>query len=747
MILVLIRQMPMPLIQIVYLIIFSYYTVRFPSTPIIIVDILLICLAIKHYKRRIVPWLLCLLVSTVCLFSYWQWQENKDYKQQPETISQVRLIPDTVAINGDSLTFIGEHKHHKYKLFYKMKSERELVFFRENRDYLDILSEIPLEEAESVRNFSGFDYRAFLKYQGIYRTGYIKGLSHLSKSPARNLIEIMRTWRRQAIIICQKEFPKPMSDYMTGLLFGYLDKSFGEMTQIYSQLGIIHLFALSGMQVTFFLNYFRKLLVIVGVPRDYFPCLDILFSLFYALMTGFSISVLRSLCQSNLRNFGVKGLDNFALAFLLIFICDRQFLLSIGGVLSFAYAFFITILHFENFEGIRRKVYETFALNLCLLPFLISYFSQFNAVAIFLTILFSFLFDNIILPILCVTFLLSPLIKCSIFNSLFLLMEKLVHLIGSYTSKPITFGNPNLMQFFLLILVIALFVNQLSKKKAIFLPASIIVLLLLSVRTPFLNEITLVDVGQGDSILIRDMDNKTLLIDVGGVHHFDGKKAWQKKYRQANAEKTLIPYLKSRGVTKIDYLLLTHTDNDHVGDMEEVAKNFEVKEILTSQGSLKNMSFVNRLRAMQIKTKIVKAGDRLSIMGSYLQVLYPWSIGDGKNNDSLILYGHLLGKNFLFTGDIEADGEKALIQRYPNLKVDILKVGHHGSKGSSTEDFLNTVSTKIALISAGKNNAFRHPNPETLERFRERHVKVYRTDQQGAIRFTGRSQWKIETCR
>lgn len=747
MILALIRQLPMPLIQIVYLVIFSYYTVRFPSIPLIIVDILIIFLVIKHYKKRIIPWLICLSVSTMSLFNYWQWQENKIYNQQPNTISQVRLIPDTVAINGDSLTFTGEHKHNSYKLFYKLKSKRELVFFRENRDYLEIVSEIALEEAEGIRNFSGFDYRAFLKYQGIHRIGHIKELNQLSKSPTRNLIEIVRTWRRQAIIICQKEFPKPMSDYMTGLLFGYLDKSFGEMTRIYSQLGIIHLFALSGMQVAFFLNYFRKLLILLGIPRDYFPYLDILFSLFYAFITGFSISVLRSLWQSNLRNFGFKGLDNIALAFLLMFICDRQFLLSIGGVLSFAYAFFITVLRFESFEGIRRRVYETFALNFCLLPFIISYFSQYNVIAILLTILFSFLFDNVILPILCITFLLSPLIKFSIFNSLFLLMEKLVHLIEGYTSKPITLGNPNVIQFFLLIMALAFFVNQLSKKKTVFLPTCVIVLLFLSMRIPFRNEITVVDVGQGDSILIRDMNNKTLLIDVGGVHHFDGREAWQKKYRQTNADRTLIPYLKSRGITKIDYLLLTHTDNDHVGDMEEVAKNFEVKEILTSQGSMKNVSFVNRIKAMKIKTKLVKAGDRLSIMGSYLQVLYPWSIGDGKNNDSLVLYGRLLGKNFLFTGDIEAEGEKALLSKYPNLKVDILKVGHHGSKGSSTENFLNTISMKVALISAGNNNAFKHPSPETLERFKERHVKVYRTDQQGSIRFTGRRQWEIETCR
>lgn len=106
----------------------------------------------------------------------------------------------------------------------------------------------------------------------------------------------------------------------------------------------------------------------------------------------------------------------------------------------------------------------------------------------------------------------------------------------------------------------------------------------------------MIDVGQGDSIFIRDMRGKTILIDVGGKVAFAKKASWQRALQTANAEKTLIPYLKTQGVDTIDQLVLTHTDTDHMGDMETVAKSFKIREILVSSGSLTKPNFVKRLK-------------------------------------------------------------------------------------------------------------------------------------------------------
>ena len=184
-----------------------------------------------------------------------------------------------------------------------------------------------------------------------------------------------------------------------------------------------------------------------------------------------------------------------------------------------------------------------------------------------------------------------------------------------------------------------------------------------------------------------------------------------------------------------------------MGDMLEVAKELKIGQVLVSPGSLTKPDFVVKLRQMKTPVRAVSAGDNLPIMGSHLQVLYPIEVGDGSNNDSVVLYGKLLGKNFLFTGDLEEEGEQQMIATYPNLPVDVLKAGHHGSKGSSSPEFLEHISPQVALISEGQNNRYKHPHQETLERFQAQNMTIYRTDEQGAIRFRGLKTWHIETVR
>lgn len=191
----------------------------------------------------------------------------------------------------------------------------------------------------------------------------------------------------------------------------------------------------------------------------------------------------------------------------------------------------------------------------------------------------------------------------------------------------------------------------------------------------------------------------------------------------------------------------THTDTDHIGDLEAVAKELDIGEILVSQGSLTVPEFRKRLKKLAAPVRVLQAGDKLPIMGSQLQVLYPSQVGDGGNNDSLVLYGSLLGLRFLFTGDLEKEGEETLMAVYPKLPVDVLKAGHHGSKGSSSPAFLDFISPKLALISAGKNNRYRHPHQETLQRFERAQTLIYRTDQMGAVRFKGIKQWQIEVVK
>ena len=178
-----------------------------------------------------------------------------------------------------------------------------------------------------------------------------------------------------------------------------------------------------------------------------------------------------------------------------------------------------------------------------------------------------------------------------------------------------------------------------------------------------------------------------------------------------------------------------------------MTKAFHVGEILVSKGSLKQKEFVAELQVTQTKVRSVTAGENLTIFGGYLEVLSPRKMGDGGYDDSLVLYGKLLDKNFLFTGNLGEKGEKDMLKHYPDLEVDVLKASQHGSKNSSSPAFLEKLKPELTLISVGKSNRTKLPHQETLTRLETINSKVYRTDQQGAIRFKGWNSWKIESVR
>ena len=321
----------------------------------------------------------------------------------------------------------------------------------------------------------------------------------------------------------------------------------------------------------------------------------------------------------------------------------------------------------------------------------------------------------------------------------------MIRWVADFAPRPLIFGKPNLWLLVALLLVLAL-IYDFRRKKSWLLSFSFLALLLFFLtKHPLQNEITVVDIGQGDSIFLRDWQGRTILIDVGGRVEIGKKEAWQERQTSSNAEKTLIPYLKSRGVASLDVLVLTHTDTDHMGDMLEVAQHFSIKEIYVSKGSLTQSDFVQKLEQIETSVHVVEVGDEIPVFDSALQVLYPSRTGDGGNDDSIVLYGEFFQTKFLFTGDLEKQGETELLQRFPQLKADVLKAGHHGSKGSSSPEFLEQIQPKLALISAGQNNRYRHPHQETLERFEKLNTAIYRTDQQGAIRLIGWNSWRIET--
>ncbi|HEM3942183.1 TPA: DNA internalization-related competence protein ComEC/Rec2 [Streptococcus suis] len=739
-------KLPCQPIHLALLAVAVYFAVH--SFSLLTIGLLSLVLTVFGVRQGKTVFLKTLPLLALCglFFGYQKVQWERADQSAPEQVTTVQVIPDTIDINGDSLSFRGRADGQTYQVFYKLTSQEEQAYFQKLADLVQLEVEAEVSLPAGQRNFKGFDYQAYLKTRGIYRTVKLTAIKKIVPVQSWNVFDWLSSWRRQALVYVKTNFPAPMSHYMTGLLFGELDSDFDQMSDLYSSLGIIHLFALSGMQVGFFIDKFRWILLRLGLTKEAVDKLQIPFSLVYAGLTGFSVSVVRSLVQKILGNLGLRKLDNFAVTVFVCLLILPRFLLTAGGVLTFTYAFLLTVFDFEDLGKVKKAAVESFSISLGILPVLMTYFYAFQPLSILLTFVFSFVFDVLLLPGLSVIFLLSPIVKITWVNGFFVFMEKIIVWVADLGLRPWILGKPS--ELVLLLLLVSLFLlYDFHRKKNWLLGLSLVLALLFFItKHPLENEVTVVDIGQGDSIFLRDMRGRTVLIDVGGRVDFAAKEAWQERSSQANAERTLIPYLHSRGVDRIDSLVLTHTDTDHVGDVLEVAKQVQIGRIVVSPGSLTVPDFVATLKKINVPVHVVKVGDRLPIFDSYLEVLYPDGTGDGGNNDSVVLYGRLLETNFLFTGDLE-QGELDLIETYPNLPVDVLKAGHHGSKGSSYPEFLDHIEAKIALVSAGENNRYKHPHQETLDRFDSRNIQVYRTDQQGAIRFRGWKEWRIETVR
>lgn len=235
-----------------------------------------------------------------------------------------------------------------------------------------------------------------------------------------------------------------------------------------------------------------------------------------------------------------------------------------------------------------------------------------------------------------------------------------------------------------------------------------------------LTKVHFIDVGQGDSTLIES-DGRYMLIDAGDNHESD----------------TVIQYLNNLQVKRLDYVIGTHPHADHIGGLDKVIEAFEVGKVILPPKEHTTKTFEDLIDAIASKgMKITKptAGDVYQLGSSTFQIIAPnGEYGDHLNNWSAgirLTYG---GTSFLFTGDAESEVEQDIVSNGLNIRADVLKLGHHGSRTSSSDEFLDNVKPTYAVISCSKDNSYGHPHTETMEKMKMRNIQVFRTDQQGTI--------------
>jgi competence protein ComEC len=444
-------------------------------------------------------------------------------------------------------------------------------------------------------------------------------------------------------------------------------------------------------------------------------------------------------------------------------------------------------LKIRNFQSLTHYIFEAIIVSLivqaCLLPFLIVYFHRVSAISVFLNIwvgivialesfaaLFAVLFANLssalAFPFVKLTEVLNWLLVSvpNFFTENSFASFRLPHYSGAlkaiyilyfapviFLTLALYFWNPFALDSKTQTLTSKFFAPNNLKYAA----ASFLLMFALIIFHPFIAptvdgrlHIDFLDVGQGDSALIRFPNGETLLVDGGGKRNFNQKSNENEDEETENfepdaqtiGERVVSNFLWNKGYSQIDYILATHADADHIQGLNDIAKNFRVRAAMFGRTPLKNAEFdalYSTLQKRSIETVTLRRGDVLEFGTVKIEVLYPESDKSEKaasdNNHSLVLRVSFGSRKFLLTGDIEKETERELLNTPEFLQSDVIKVAHHGSRTSSTGDFIDSTQAKFAIISVGRDSPFGHPHEEVVNRWKNAGAEVLTTGENGTI--------------
>lgn len=714
------------------------------------------------------------LFFIVILVTYVHQRTNTTELSAEDNNFMLTVKPDQIKIDGNQLQFYGtitEMSRHpktaeKLVVFYTLQSvEEKNIWERQALTFTVKLSGV-LESPGRNRNQHQFNYQSFLYRKRIHWVLKAENIHSIQRPNASLKNKMMPTNMRAAILKhIDSKMTLKVSQYMKTLLFADLNSIDKTTIQQFKKIGIIHLLSISGLHIQFFLTGLVYLFWRIGVTKETTFYMMLIILPLYGTLTGWGTSIYRAIIMSLISLIcshvkkTVSSLDIWSWTMLSALIINPYQVFSVGFQLSYLLSLVLLVLSQTYFTISRLPVMKNFIISFILMlvsiPILSYHFFEFSWVGIFANLLFVPLFTWILLPtffcllLLSFAFYSTPFFQYIVLNieKLLIMIEKLAETISKLPFITIVTGRVPLfltigLIFSLVFFILTLEIKEKYRKKRFFSTILLLVSLLFFSNyqrySPF-DKVIVIDVGQGDSILIKKaLGRGNYLIDTGGSLAFEMEKWQQKQNPSSIAERTVIPTLKSQGVVSLDQVLISHGDEDHCGELLELSKAIKIKELLFPAGALNKSSFQETVLEMAnsktIINKVTISQKSATFVNSTLAVLWPISLGKGDNDDSMVLYGKIGSFFWLFTGDIET-GEKQLIQHYPNLKVDVLKVAHHGSQSSSSQIFLDIIQPKYALISCGVNNRYHHPNPEVVHRIQNKDSRIFRTDLNGAIHY------------
>lgn len=645
------------------------------------------------------------------------------------TIIYTKYYPFKSVFNTNDTEFIGIVedyiiKDNQIKISLKSK-ERIIVTYKytgkvfNNLSYGDKIKATGVLKEPSTNNiFNNFNYKKYLYNKKIY---YIIEASKIDKTQNNN----NHIYTIKNLLYTRINSLKS-SNYIKALLFGdnKLDK---EIKTSYQINGISHLFSVSGFHINFITSiiYFYLDRVTYNKKIKYIT-VDIFLVLYLLLCNTTSLlrcTVMNILLSINhLLKLNIKKIDIVLLTLILCIIINPFIIYDIGFIYSYTISFFLIL--YKNKYKTNNKLLKIIYISL--ISFLVSL-----PINIYTSYEINFL--NIILNIIIVPIVSLILLPLSLLTLIFPILDNILYLITSilekislYTSNINIFkqvlSKPSIILIIIYYLVIILI---LSKNKHYYL---ILILLIFHKTIPLYNsnlEVVMFDVGEADSMLISTPSKKVnILIDTGRGIDINN----------------IIIYLKSIGISKLNYLIITHGDEDHIGGALYLIDNFKADNVILNKGDYTELEVELIIHLKNKNIKYTNNINKIPLLGSYMYLLNTKKFSN-ENDNSIVTYFEYQKYKFLFMGDSSSKTEEYLINNYNLTNISFLKVGHHGSNTSSSTHFINKITPKVSLISVGRNNFYHHPNKEVLTNLSN--SVIYRTDINKSIKIKINNKVKI----
>lgn len=725
--------------------------------------ILLLAFIVVRTKNKRMLLILCTITVIFALRTFVHEQMNVSNLTGNERTFSGK-IADIPHIDGNFVTFqVKLPSNEVIKTEYRVKTADEKQLFEQLRAGMTCSFFGHLERPYNRENPGSFDYKQFLEQQGIHWILSVHKLQNCTNESI-TIIDRLNQYRQKGLESIQDRFPSSSAGIVQALLFGERNTIESDVIEAYQTLGLIHVLVVSGLHVGVILAFLYWILLRIGFVREKVNAMLLLFLPFYVLLTGAAPSVMRAAIMAAAVIVGMlfrkklHPLESISFAFLLLTFYNPNFLFHIGFQLSFLISFglivsstFITT-YFNN--AVSRLLAVSVIAQLISIPLILFYFHHISILSLLVNVIFVPLFSIVVLPLSFLSYfialVIAPLAKPLIFlhETLVTFIHATLTFIESLPLASITLGQAVPLYIVLYYVAIIYFFIQLERQETFSrssLKYSIPFILLIAMHFsyPYVNpygKVTMINVGQGDSILIELPFRKAVyLIDSGGTLFFGVEEDWQERRNQFDVGKdVVVPVLKAEGIRKIDKLILTHGDEDHIGGAKAILDHVKVNELVygkSNQFEDNEKQLLTAAHEKKVKLSFVQTGMKWH-KGTYtFHILGPTGNEGSKNDRSIIVYTKLGNVTWLFMGDAEQNGETNLLRNYPNIQADVLKVGHHGSRTSTSEQLLESINPKVALISVGRNNSYGHPHDDVVLRLKEREVSIFRTDKHGAIQF------------